>query len=246
MTPYLRFEIVCQYRRLDALLWRLLLPAALYPLFRLTSSSAPEATFQGLPSDVSSMVIFAVLATLLSGVFATAPALAAERASGWLAQLRAMPLPATTTVAAKVAAALAFALPAIALVMLAAAISEGVTLGFGRWIELTLLLWVATAPFAALGVLIGLLTPSPVVAQSAAAGAIAVLWVLGGMVTEPSDLPGALETTAGLLPTNAAAELGWAAARAEAVPGSALAVVAGWTAGLGTLGALAWRKLGTR
>jgi ABC-type sulfate/molybdate transport systems ATPase subunit len=83
----------------------------------------------------------------------TAPALAQERATGWLRQLRVTPLPAAATVAGKVAAAMAYALPAIALVGVAAAVTQGVELGLDRWVELTLLLWVATAPFAALGVL---------------------------------------------------------------------------------------------
>jgi hypothetical protein len=71
-----------------------------------------------------------------------------------------------------------------------------------------------------------------------------VLWVLGGMLTSPSDLPGALEAIAHTRPTNAAAELGWAAARGGAIPASAIAVVVAWTAALGALGALAWRRLG--
>jgi ABC-2 type transport system permease protein len=197
-----------------------------------------------LPSDTTALVIFAVFGALASGLYATAPALAQERATGWLRQLRVMPLPAAATVAGKVAAAMAFALPAIGLVAVAAAASQGVELGLDRWVELALLLWVATTPFAALGVLIGLTIRNAEPAQSAASAAMVVLWVLGGMVTEPSDLPGLLETVAHLLPTNAAAELGWAAARGDAIPGSAVAVVIAWTAALGALGALAWRRLG--
>lgn len=46
------------------------------------------------------------------------------------------------------------------------------------------------------------------------------------------------------MPTNAAAELGWAAARGDSIPASAIAVVIGWTAALGVLGTVAWRRLG--
>jgi ABC-2 type transport system permease protein len=147
-------------------------------------------------------------------------------------------------VAGKVAAAMAYALPAVALVAVAAAVTQGVELGLGPWVELTLLLWLATAPFAALGVLIGLTVPNAEPAQSAASAAMIVLWVLGGMLTSPSDLPAVLESIARTLPTNAAAELGWAAARGDAIPASAIAVVIAWTAALGALGALAWRRLG--
>jgi ABC-2 type transport system permease protein len=232
-----------QFRNGDALAWRLGLPAALYVFFRAVFGEG-DGTSEGLPSDTTALVIFAVFGTLAAGLYSTAPALAQERATGWLRQLRVTPLPASATVAGKVAAALAYALPAIALVGVAAAATQGVELGLERWVELTLLLWIATAPFAALGVLIGLTIRDAEPAQSAASAAMIVLWVLGGMLTSPSDLPGGLEALAHTLPTNAAAELGWAAARGDAIPASAIAVVMIWTAALGALGALAWRRLG--
>ena len=243
MTAYLRLEVVRQFRNRDALAWRLGLPAALYVFFRAVFGEG-DGTSEGLPSNTTALVIFAVFGTLAAGLYSTAPALAQERATGWLRQLRVTPLPAAATVAGKVAAAMAYALPAIALVGVAAAATQGVGLGLDRWAALTLLLWIATAPFATLGVLIGLTIRNAEPAQSAASAAMIVLWVLGGMLTSPSDLPAALESLAHTLPTNAAAELGWAAARGDAMPASAIAVVTAWTAALGALGALAWRRLG--
>jgi ABC-2 type transport system permease protein len=245
MTAYLRLEVVRQFRSRDLLLWRIGLPAALYVFFRAVFGSG-SGTSEGLPSDTTALVIFAVFGALASGLYATAPALAQERATGWLRQLRVTPLPAWATVAGKVAAAMAFALPAIALVAVAAAATQGVELRVDRWVELVLLLWIATAPFAALGVLIGLIIPNAEPAQSAASAAFIVLWVLGGLITSPSDLPGALQAIAHTMPSNAAAELGWAAARGDAIPASAIAVVVAWTGALGALGALAWRRLGGR
>jgi ABC-2 type transport system permease protein len=147
-------------------------------------------------------------------------------------------------VAGKLATATAYALPAIVLVALAAATTQGVELDFGRWMTLILLLWIATAPFAALGALIGLTIRKAEPAQSAASAAMIVLWVLGGMLTTPSDLPALLESLAHALPTDGGAELGWAAARGDAIPVSAVAVVIAWSAVLGALAALAWRRLG--
>jgi ABC-2 type transport system permease protein len=214
----------------------------MYVFFRAVFGSS--GTSEGLPSDTTALVIFAVFGSLASGLYATAPALAQERATGWLRQLRVTPLPGWATVAGKIAAAMAYALPAIALVGVAAAVSQGVELSWGGWVELILLLWIATAPFAALGTLIGLTVRNAEPAQSAASAVMIVLWVLGGMLTSPSDLPGTLEAIAHELPTNAAAELGWAAARGDAVPASAIIVVLAWTVGLGALAALAWRRLG--
>jgi ABC-2 type transport system permease protein len=243
MTVYLRLETVRQFRNRDALAWRLGLPAALYVFFRAVLGSG-DGTSERLPSDTAALVIFAVFAVLAAGLYSTAPALAQERATGWLRQLRVTPLPASAAVAGKLAAAMAYALPAIVLVALAASATQGVELAPGRWVALALLLWLATAPFAALGVLIGLTIPGAEPAQSAASAAMIVLWVLGGMLTGPSDLPGVLESVAQAMPTNGAAELGWAAARGDAIPASAIAVVIAWSVGLGALAALAWRRLG--
>jgi ABC-2 type transport system permease protein len=243
MSAYLRLEIVRQFRNRDALAWRLGLPAALYVFFRAVFGSG-DGTSEGLPSDTTALVIFGVLGAMAAGLYSTAPALAQERATGWLRQLRVTPLAAAATVAGKLAAAMAYALPAIGLVALAAAATQGVELDFGRWVALILLLWIATAPFAALGVLIGLTIRNAEPAQSAASAAMIVLWVLGGMLTSPSDLPGVLESLAHAMPTNGGAELGWAAARGDAIPVSAIAVVIAWSAVLGALAALAWRRLG--
>jgi ABC-2 type transport system permease protein len=238
---YVRFEIARQFRSRDAVLFRLGLPAGLYVAVRAAIAPGPDGTSEGLPSDVAAMVAFAVFAALYSSVFASGPPLANERAIGWLRQLRVMPLPAGVAVAGKVASALAFALPSIVLVALAAALTQDVRLGVDRWLELTVVIWLAASVFTALGVLIGLAIANPEAAQSATSAALIVMWLFGGLVTSPSDLPAVLETLADGMPPNAAGELGWAAARGDALPLSAAVVLAVWTAALSLLAALAWQ-----
>ena len=241
-VSYMRFEVARQFRNRDAVLFRLGLPAGLYVVFRAVISSGSDGTSEGLPSDVAAMVAFAVFGALYSTVFASGPPLAKERAIGWLRQLRVTPLPAGIAVAGKVAAAMAFALPSIALVALAAALTQDVRLGVDRWLELTAVIWLAAAVFTALGVLIGLAVRNPEVAQSATSAALIVMWLFGGLVTSPSNLPAVLETLADGMPPNAAGELGWAAARGDALPLWAVAVLAVWTVVLSLLSVLAWRK----
>jgi ABC-2 type transport system permease protein len=240
---YVRFEIARGFRSRDALLFRLGLPAGLYVVIRAVISPGSNGTSEGLPSDVAAMVAFAVFGALYSTLFASGPPLAKERAIGWLRQLRVTPLPASVAVAGKVASAMAFALPSIVLVTLVAALTQDVSLGLDRWLELTLVIWLAAAAFTALGVLIGLAIADPEAAQSATSAVLIAMWLFGGLVTSPSDLPAALETLADGMPPNAAGELGWAAARGDAVPLSAVAVLGVWTAGLSALAALAWRRL---
>jgi ABC-2 type transport system permease protein len=239
---YLRFEIARQFRNRDAVLFRLGLPAGLYVAIRAVIAPGSDGTSEGLPSDVAAMVAFAVFGALYSSVFASGPPLAKERAIGWLRQLRVMPLPAGVAVAGKVASAMAFVLPSIVFVGVAAAFTQDVRLGFDRWLELTLVLWLAATAFTALGVLIGLAIADPEAAQSATSGALIVMWLFGGLVTSPSNLPAALETLADGMPPNAAGELGWAAARGDALPLSAAVVLALWTLALSLLAALAWRR----
>lgn len=242
MLAYVRLEIQRQLRNRNALLFRIALPAALFVFFR--AVLVEDKPSGSASPDADAMVVFAVLGTLFSGLFASGPPLAKERTIGWLRQLRVTPLPAGAAVAGKVATAMTFAFPSVALVLVAAAVTQGVGLGVEQWAVTVALLWAAAAPFAALGVLIGLAISDPEAAQSATSVSIVLLWVLGGMVTEPSDLPAALETLAHILPTNGAAELGWAAARGEALPLSATAALAGWTAGPAAIGMLVWRRLG--
>jgi ABC-2 type transport system permease protein len=238
---YLRFELVRAFRNRDALLFRLGLPAGLYVVFRAVIFPGSSEPVEGLSSDAAAMVAFAVFGALYSTVFSSGPPLANERAIGWLRQLRVTPLPAGVAVAGKVASAMAFALPSIVLVTIAAALTQDVRLGVDQWLELTVLIWLAASAFTALGVLIGLAIGDPETAQSATSAALIVMWLFGGLVTS-SELPGPLETVADGMPPSAAGELGWAAARGDAVPLSSVAVLAVWTAALSLLSALAWRK----
>jgi ABC-2 type transport system permease protein len=238
-----RLEVARQFRNRDAVLFRLGLPAGLYLVFRTVLFPGSDGTSEGLPSDVTAMVVFAVFGALYSSLFAAGPPLGHDRAIGWLRQLRVTPLPAGAAVAGKVAAAMSFVLPSIVLVTLVAAIAQDARLELGRWLAVTAWIWLAAMTFAALGVLIGLAVRDPESAQSATSLALIAMWLFGGIVTSPSDLPGVLRTLAEVMPPTAAAELGWAAARGDAVPLSALVVLVVWTAGLGALAALAWRRL---
>ncbi|MGH9072450.1 MAG: ABC transporter permease, partial [Acidimicrobiales bacterium] len=76
----------------------------------------------------------------------------------------------------------------------------GVRLAAGAWVELTVLLWGTSLPFAFLGVAVGF-----VVATEAAfpvvTGLMFVLGYFGGLFTPVNHLPGALQTAAHLLPS---------------------------------------------
>jgi ABC-2 type transport system permease protein len=193
------------------------------------------------------MVAVAALGAVISGL-AAGPTLGDERANGWLRQLRTTPLRPSTAVAAKIAVAMSFALPAIALVAAAGGLvgdNEGLALGGAQWLKLVGLMWLATTPITAIGALIGL-TFGGEAAHGATTLAFVVLWLAGGIFTSPSNLPDALAAVAKVLPSYGVVQVGESVAGGFSLPASALAVLAAWTVGAGALAALAWRRVVTR
>lgn len=243
MLHYLGLETKRQWRNREALIFRLGLPTAALLILNATGQGDPTVSSPGLPdlpSATARMVALAALGALISGL-AAGPALGEERASGWLRQLRVTPLPARAAVTAKIAVAMSFALPAIALVV-AAALTEGTGVGWTGTIELVALMWVATAPITALGTLIGLGFAAEA-AQGATTFAFLVLWLLGGIFTSPSNMPDVLAAITETLPSYGVVQVGWSSATGEAIPASAVAVLIAWTVGAGGLAALAWRRV---
>jgi ABC-2 type transport system permease protein len=244
MTSYLAYlwlEAKRQWRNREILIFRLGLPLAIY-LILIAVQDQPDHPngSGGLPWATGRMVALAALGAVMSGL-ASGPSLGEDRASGWLRQLRTTPLRPSTAVAAKIAVAMSFALPAIALVA-AAAIIDDVALGWTQWLGVVGLMWLATAPLTALGALIGLAL-SAEAAQGATTLAFIVLWLLGGIFTPVGNLPGVLATTARALPSYGLVQVGWSAAGGQTLAASAVAVLAAWTVGAGALAALAWRRV---
>jgi ABC-2 type transport system permease protein len=241
---YVWLEAKRQWRDREILIFRLGLPTAVYLILNATGEGDERVTtnaeLPALPSATARMVALAALGALISGL-AAGPSLGEERASGWLRQLRVTPLPTRAAVAAKMAVAMSFALPSIALVAAAAGFTEGAPLGWTGWIELIGLMWLATTPITALGVLIGL-TFAAEAAQGATTVAFLVLWLLGGIFTPTTSLPDALATVAETLPSYGVVQVGWSSASGDAIPVVAVAVLLAWTVGAGTLAALAWRR----
>ncbi len=237
MLAYTWLEAKAQFRNRDALIWRLGLPAGVYVLLTLVDGETSG-------SNTGRMVAMAAFGAVAAGLFATGPSLAQERASGWLRQLRTTPMPSRTVVVAKVAVAMAWVLPSIALVAVMGVLLTDIHLDPRRWTELIGLMWIGSGPFAALGVLIGLAISDAAAASTATNFAFIVLWLLGGIFTPAGDMPDVLAALSRKLPSSGILEIGDSVARGVAVPASAPALLAAWTAALGVLAALAWRRLG--
>jgi ABC-2 type transport system permease protein len=238
---YLWLEAKRQWRNREILIFRLGFPIAVYLILNATDGDTPS------DSPGGTMVAVAALAAINSGL-AAGPSLGEERANSWLRQLRVTPLRPRAAVAAKIAVAMSFALPSIALVGAVAGLvgeAEGLALGWAGWLRLVGLMWIATTPITALGTLIGL-TFGGEAAQGATTLAFVVLWLLGGIFTPPSQMPDALGAIAETLPSYGVVQVGQSVAGGHALPAAALVVLAAWTVGAGALAALAWRRVLTR
>jgi ABC-2 type transport system permease protein len=238
---YLWLEAKRQWRNREILLFRLGLPTAVYLILTAAQGDTPPTGPGGR------MVAVAALGAVMSGL-AAGPSLGEERANGWLRQLRVTPLRPSAAVAAKVAVAMSFALPSIALVAAAGGLvgdNEGTALGWAQWIQLVGLMWLATTPITAIGALIGL-TFGGEAAQGATTLAFVVLWPAGGIFTSPDNLPEVLAAISRALPSYGVVQVGESVAAGHSLPAAALAVLAAWTVGAGALAALAWRRVVTR
>jgi ABC-2 type transport system permease protein len=239
---YLWLEAKRQWRNREILIFRLGFPIAVYLILNATDGDSPPSNPGG------TMVAIAALAAVNSGL-AAGPSLGDERANGWLRQLRTTPLRPSAAVAAKIVVAMSFALPSIALVAAVAGLvgdnEDTAALGWAQWLRLVGLMWLATTPITALGTLIGL-TFGGEAAHGATTLAFVVLWLLGGILTEPSEMPDALGAIAENLPSYGVVQVGQSVAGGYALPASALIVVAAWTLAAGALAALAWRRVVTR
>jgi ABC-2 type transport system permease protein len=238
---YLRLEAKRQWRNREILIFRLGLPTAIYLILNAANGDTPPTNPGGR------MVAIAALGAVISGL-AAGPSLGEERANGWLRQLRTTPLRPSAAVAAKIAVAMSFALPSIALVAAAAGLvgdNQGTALGAAESIKLVGLMWLATTPITAIGALIGL-TFGGEAAHGATTLAFVVLWLAGGIFTSPSQMPDALAAIAETLPSYGVVQVGESVAAGDTLPASALVVLAAWTAGAGALAALAWRRVVTQ
>jgi ABC-2 type transport system permease protein len=243
LLRYIWLEAKRQWRNREILIFRLGIPAAIY-LILIAAQDTPDRPSGELPWPTDRMVALAALAAVMSGL-ASGPSLGEERGNGWLRQLRVTPLRPSAAVVAKIVVAMSFALPAITLVALIGGLTADIALSAGQWLQLIGLMWIATASVAAVGTVIGL-TFGAESAQNATTLAFVVLWLLGGIFTPTSQMPDLLAAVGRSLPSNGIVAVGDSVALGTAIPLSAIAVLAAWTAGAGALAALAWRRVISR
>ncbi len=243
MVSYLALELRRSLRDRQYVALVVAWPVGAYLLFSAVFGSEPGG--QGLSVNTALMVAMATFGAFGAVLIATGPRLALDRQSGWLRQMRLTPLAPARILAARLVAAIALTLPAIVLTFAVAALVRGVALDAWEWIALVAVLSIGCVPFAALGVVIGLVAEGET-AQALTTAVYLVMAALGGLWVPVTILPGPLQTVAHALPSERLAELGWRIAAGQAPTLLAVGVLGVWFVGAAAVASLLSRRLVSR
>ncbi len=212
-------------------------PVIFYMLF-LGDHTAGKVVDGTVPWRTYLMVSMCSFGALVAALNAGGTRLSMERASGWARQLRITPIPAWSYVGTKIVASMLVVLPVIVLVEAVGAGFGDVRLAATTWMELTVLLWATSLPFAVLGVFIGFLVTTEA-AFPVVTGLMFVLGYFGGLFTPVDQMPGSLQFVAHLIPSSHQVSLAVASLDGHTLALTHWLVLAGCVAVLGL--AIVWK-----
>jgi ABC-2 type transport system permease protein len=238
MSPLFVFQLRRVARNRQFLFFTVLLPALFTVFFTKVFAGTPHGVSpeQAAGTTVAMMAYGAIGAALGATI-----RLSFDRASGWLRQLRVTPVPQTSVVAVDVAVGMLLTLPPLVVVALTGRFVNGVHLRPVEWAGLVGVLWLGSAVFVALGLLLGWALETK--AAGGATGIVAtVLAALGGLWVPVELFPSGLRAVAHGLPSYWYAQAGYAAAGGQLPPGTAVAALAGFAAAFGGLAVLVARR----
>lgn len=198
---FLWLEMRRLFRNRRTVLLTLLVPIALFFLFRsrkfVAGPSAAELT-------AASMIGIAVYGAMLSATSGGA-LVSVERALGWSRQLRLTPLRPPAYIAIKMINAMLLGLASVAIVYGAGALS-GVQMSWSVWLLSGLLAWLAALVFASFGLFMGYLLPTENVMQ-VIGPVLGVFALVGGLFVPVTLLPATIQDIAAYMPPYGVAQI---------------------------------------
>ncbi len=239
MSPLLAFQLRRLGRNRQFLVFTVVMPAAFSVFFtRVFAGGTPGGVSQEqAAATMISMMAYGALGAALGATVR----LSFDRASGWLRQLRVTPVPQTSVVAVDVAVGMLLTLPPLLVVAAVGRLVSGVRLGAGEWAGLVAVLWLGSAVFVALGLLLGWALEEK--AAGSAIGVVGtVLAVLGGLWVPVEVFPSGLRAVAAALPSYWYAEAGREAAAGTGPAVVPLLVLAGFAALFAALAVVVARR----
>jgi ABC-2 type transport system permease protein len=231
------FEIRRLLRAPRGLIFTVAFPVAFYLVNYGNRTDSSEA-WAGTTWPIYFMVSMCSWAAISAAMNAGGARLAAERTSGWTRYLRLTPLPSWAYTAGKVLAGVTLSLGGTVVVAAVAAMAARPDLTFAAWMTFIGACWLGSLPFAALGILLGLVTSSST-AGPAVIAAMLTLNMLGGLLVPLAAFPGWLRDVAKALPTYRLGDIGWRTVAGQGFNPADVLVLAAYTAAFGLLAA--WR-----
>ena len=207
-------------------------PALLFALFALPRASREPNLL------LASYAAFAVLGV---GFFQFGVSGAIERATPWHIWLRTLPAPPWTRIAARVLAALLFAIASVAVVVVVALATTQASLSAEAWLRLAVALLAGAVPFVVLGLAIAYWA-SPKSALPVANVLYMLLAYAGGLWTGPGDLPHAVEQVSPWTPTRQWGDVLWPAVAGTPWRASHWLLLGAYTAAFALLAAWGFRR----
>ena len=232
MLAYTRFEVVRTLRNARFLVLTMLMPALLYLFFDRVGSGVMNAYL------MVAMAGFSMIGATISANCVTLPA---ERASGWLRQLRITPLSGPAWVTARIAQATVAVVPGLAVIAACGLLFGHVQLTAGQWAAFAALVLAGSVPFSFLGLLLGQVLDAQ--AAQPVQGLLTMLLSFGGGLFIPlATFPEPLRTAAGLLPTHLFYQVGQDVMAARLPAAAGLAGLAAWALSLAALALVIWSR----
>ncbi|MFB7606197.1 ABC transporter permease [Streptomyces gardneri] len=233
ITAYVRLEVRRTLRDAGFTISTIGVPVMMYLLF--TNLGTDDGSFA--TAAMVGMAAYGALGAALS----LGTGVAEDKSTGWLRQLRVTPMTPRQVVTGRALTGSVVVLPAIAGVLLAGGLANGVRMAAWRWAAVALTLWLGSLPFTLLGIGNGYRLS----AQTTGVVNVACnlgLAVVGGLWFPTVLFPSWLRTISEYTPTNRFAELGVAMTEGTAPGAGALAVLAVWTALFGMYAAVSYRR----
>jgi ABC-2 type transport system permease protein len=192
----------------------------------------------GATFATASMVTFAVM---VSNLFTYGVGVSEDRNQPWDPYTRTLPVGPGPRFAGRILAGLAMMMVSLIPVVVIAALFTAATITPVGFLLALGTVVVVALPFILMGLAIGYALPS----KAALAVAQIVFFPLafgGGLLSEPGNAPGFVETIAPYLPTRGAVELMWAAVGDHPLDRTALVMLGVWIVAMGALAVWAFRR----
>ncbi|XCW06595.1 ABC transporter permease [Streptomyces sp. HUAS MG47] len=233
MASYVMLEVRRTLRDTGFAIGSVAVPVLMYLLFTNLGDDAGDW-------KTASMVGMAAYGAL-NAALSVGGGVAEDKSVGWLRQLRITPMTPRQVVVGRALTGSVVVLPAIAAVLAAGALVNGVRMDAWQWPAVAVVLWLGSLPFTLLGLGNGYrLTPQTTGVMNVAC--TMGLAIVGGLWFPAQLFPDWLRTVSGLTPTNRFAEVGRAVTEGTAPGFAAMAVITVWALLFGSYAAFSYRR----